>query len=143
MMKTLKNLALALLNATLILIALCLFLAWKVTDKVDDLAGNFAQNLSVVTPLREDIQGVTDELAALRKDLAGLAAQTDTINSAALQRIQGKVEQAEAKLTTAQQSIRNLTQAPTRLIDYAIETAADEFAKRATEIRGCGVPPEA
>ena len=46
MLKTLKNLALAMLNATLILIVLCLFLAWKVTDKAEPVAdehGTLAQ----------------------------------------------------------------------------------------------------
>ena len=39
MAKTLKDLALALLNATLLLIALCLFLAWQVASKVDGMIG--------------------------------------------------------------------------------------------------------
>ncbi|MFT7596253.1 MAG: hypothetical protein ACI8R4_003588, partial [Paracoccaceae bacterium] len=91
MMTTLKKLGLALINATLILIVLCLFLAWKVTSRVDDLASNFAQNLNTVAPLREDIQGATSEMAALRSDLATLKAQSGDVSSATLQRIQDRM----------------------------------------------------
>lgn len=140
-MTTLKKLGLALINATLILIVLCLFLAWKVTSRVDDLASNFAQNLNTVAPLREDIQGATSEMAALRSDLATLKAQSGDVSSATLQRFQDRMAQTQAKLDTSQRAVGKLTEAPSRLIDHAIETAADEFAQRFTDIRGC-VPPE-
>lgn len=140
MKTTLKNLGLALINATLILIALCLFLAWMITGRIDSLASTFAQNLNIVAPLREDIQGATAEMAALRSDLAAIKTQSGDISSATLQRLQERVEQTQSKLDMAQQSVSKLTQAPARLIDHAIETAADEFAERVTAIRGC-VPP--
>ena len=141
MLTTLKNLGLAMINATLILIVLCLFLAWKITSRVDNLASNFAQNLNIVAPLREDLQGATKELAALRSDLAALKAQSGDVSSATLQRLQDRMSQTQEKLETAQKSVRDLAQAPAQLIDHAIETAADEFAQRAKDIRGC-VPPE-
>ena len=141
MLTTLKNLGLAMINATLILIVLCLFLTWKITNRVDNLASNFAQNLNIVAPLREDLQGATKELAALRSDLAALKTQSGDVSSATLQRLQDRMSQTQGKLETAQQSVRDLTQAPAQLIDHAIETAADEFAQRAKDIRGC-VPPE-
>ena len=140
MTTTLKNLVLALINATLILIVLGLFLAWKVTSQVDTLASNFAQNLNIVAPLREDIQGATAELSSLRADLGALKAQSGALNSARLQNLQDRMESTQAKLEAAQQSVQSLTQAPTTLIDHAIETAADEFAQRVTDIRGCGKP---
>lgn len=129
------------INATLILIVLCLFLTWKITNRVDNLASNFAQNLNIVAPLREDLQGATRELAALRSDLAALKTQSGDVSSATLQRLQDRMSQTQGKLETAQQSVRDLAQAPAQLIDHAIETAADEFAQRAKDIRGC-VPPE-
>ena len=61
MIKTLKDLALALLNATLLLIALCLFLAWLVSSRVDGMLATFASNLELVGPLREDVQAMTAE----------------------------------------------------------------------------------
>lgn len=140
MKTTLKNLVLAMINATLILIVLCLFLAWKVTSRVDDLASSFAQNLNIVTPLREDIQGATAELAALRSDLAALKTQSGDVKSESLLRLQERMEITQTKLETAQQTVRTLTQAPAKLIDHAIVTAADEMAKRATSLRGCEPP---
>jgi len=143
MPKTLKDLGLAMVNATLILIVLCLFLAWKVTDKADQIAANFARNLVTVAPLREDIQGATAELAALRQDLAQLSTQPeqpDALRSASLQRIEARVEKITKNMDSARQSVAHLSQAPTRLIDHAIDTAADRLTESVNDIRGCVAP---
>jgi len=141
MLNTLKNLGLALINATLILVALCLFLTWNIVDKADHIASNVAQSLISVQPLRQDIQGATIELAALRNDLAQISEQSDELRSASLQRVQTRVEQMQEDMENARQSLANLSQAPTRLVDHAIETAADQVAQGINDVRGC-VPPE-
>ncbi len=141
MLKALKDLALALVNATLILIALCLFLAWKLADTVDHATSNFAQNLISVAPLREDIQGATTELAALRADLAKVSAQSGDMQSASLKRIQTGVDHIKEDLDNARQSIADLSQAPARLVDHAIETATGQLAQGINDVRGC-VPPQ-
>ena len=141
MLKALKDLALALVNATLILIAVCLFLAWKLADTVDHATSNFAQNLISVEPLREDIQGAAAELAALRADLAKVSEQSGDLQSASMQKIQTRVEKMQGDFDTARQSIADLSQAPTRLVDHAIETAVSQLALEISNVRGC-VPPE-
>ena len=140
MLKAIKNLIVALLNATLILVVLSLFLAWKVTDKVEGLAGDFARNLITVAPLREDIQSTTTELAALRSDLAAIRAQSGEVTSVNLQRIETRLDQTQARLDGALKSVSDLTQAPARLIDHAIETGADKFSQSVKDIRGCAAP---
>jgi uncharacterized phage infection (PIP) family protein YhgE len=140
MLKTLKDLAIALINATLILIALCLFLAWKVTDKADQISSNFAKSLVTVQPLRDDIQGATGELAALRADLSQISEQSGALRSASLQRLQTQVEQMQARMDKALGSINDLSQAPTKLIDHAIYTGVDSLTQGIADIRGC-VPP--
>lgn len=140
MTNTLKNLALALLNATLILVALCLFLAWKVADKADQITDNFARNLITVAPLREDVQSLTEELAALRSDLAQVSSQSSDLSSASLQRIQTRVAQIDARMSTARQSITKLVEAPTLLIDYAIDASADRLTQGINDIRSCSPP---
>ena len=72
MAKTLKDLLLALLNATLILVALCLFLGWKLARSVENIQDNFRESLHIVQPLREQAQGVREDLASLRADLSGI-----------------------------------------------------------------------
>lgn len=141
MLKTLKDLALALLNATLILVALCLFLAWKVVDKADQIATDFARNLVAVQPLRADIQGFTTELAALRGDLAQISTQSAEVKSASLQRIETRMQQMDSHMNKARQSIKDLSQAPARLVDQAIDTAVDRIAQGVMDVRGC-VPPK-
>jgi len=141
MLNTLKNLGLALINATLILIAVCLFLAWNLVDRADHVVSNFSRSLISVEPLRQDIRGATAELSALRNDLAQISEQSGELRSASLQSIQTSVQQMQEEMETVRQSIANLSQAPTRLVDHAIETAADQVAQGINKVRGC-VPPK-
>ena len=61
--KVLKDLALALVNATLILVAVCLFLAWQLSRTVEGLLANAAGQLQVVEPLRARMAETRAELA--------------------------------------------------------------------------------
>lgn len=137
MLKVLKDLGVALLNATLILLALCLFLAWKVVNTADYVASNFASNLVTVEPLRADLQAMTGELVSIRQDVAQLSAQSSEVQSAALQRIATRLEKVDTRVTDASKSISNLSEVPYRLVDRAIETASDNLAQQAKSIRGC------
>lgn len=141
MLKVLKDLGVALLNATLILLALCLFLAWKVTSTADDIAENFARNLVTIEPLRADLQAATNELSALRQDVAQISTQSGEVKSATLRRIETRLESMNSQVAGARDSINELATAPARLMDHAIETAADSLADKAMSIRGC-VPPQ-
>lgn len=140
MAKTLKDLLLAMLNATLILIALCLFLGWKLASTVDGITATFAENIQIVAPLKEEVQGVRGELTALRSDLSsiqsgGTLANTDTAQklSAALE----KLDRLESNLQATQTRIADITESPDQLVNTAIETSADAIADRIIAIRGC------
>ena len=62
MAKTLKDLLLAMLNATLILVALCLFLALTVVNQAHSPGQRpFAEHLHVLGPLRESVQETGEE----------------------------------------------------------------------------------
>lgn len=137
MLKVLKDLGVALLNASLILLALCLFLAWKVVSTADNVASSFASNLVTVEPLRADLQAMTGELVSIRQDVAQLSAQSSEVQSAALRRIATRLEKVDTRVTDASKSIGNLSEVPYRLVDRAIETAADNLAQQAKSIRGC------
>ncbi len=140
MAKTLKDLFLALLNATLILLALCLFLGWKLAQSIDNIRDGFAENLQVVAPLREQAQGIRGELAALRSDLAAIRAQGDTLDSDALQQLNAtlqKLNKLEAGLEGAQARLAGLVDNPEDLIDHAITTSVDKVTDSLLSIRGC------
>ena len=55
--RTLWNLFLALLNATLILVVVSLALAWGVSNNLRSITADFAQNLIDVAPLRDEVAG--------------------------------------------------------------------------------------
>ncbi|PCH66143.1 MAG: hypothetical protein COC12_13720 [Rhodobacteraceae bacterium] len=137
MLKILKDIGVAMINATLILIVVALLLAWKVTGTADRIASDFARNLVTIEPLRQDVRGTTDELAALRGDLASLRDQSGDLQSASLQRIETRLAQMETRLEEARTSLTNLSQAPANLVDRAIDTAATRVSQEIRDFRGC------
>lgn len=140
MAKTLKDLLLALLNATLILVALCLFLGWKLASTVEGITTAFSEKVQVIAPLKDEILGVQGELAALRNDLADVQSSGSVTDIAEKLRISTalvKRDNLEQKMQGAQASIAELTDSPDKLIDSAIEKSADVVADRIIAIRGC------
>lgn len=140
MAKTLKDLLLALLNATLILLALCLFLGWKLAQSIDDVRTGFAENLQRVTPLRDQAQGIRGELAALRSDLSAIRSQSDTLDSAALQQLNATLQRLnnlEDGLEATQAQLAGLAEKPEDLIDYAITSTVDTVTDGLLTVRGC------
>ncbi len=140
MAKTLKDLLLALLNATLILLALCLFLGWKLAQSVDQIRVGFAENLQVVAPLRDQAQGIRGELAALRSDLATLGSQGTQLNAVTRQQLNAALRRLgdlEGKLEDTQTRLAGLVEKPEDLIDYAITTSADTVTDLLLILKGC------
>ncbi len=140
MAKTLKDLLLALLNATLILLALCLFLGWKLAQSVDQIRVGFAENLRVAAPLRDQAQGIRGELAALRSDLATLGSQGTQLNAVTRQQLNAALRRLgdlEGKLEDTQARLAGLVEKPEDLIDYAITTSADTVTDRLLILKGC------
>ena len=140
MAKTLKDLLLALLNATLILLALCLFLGWKLAQSVENIRAGFAENLQVVAPLKDQAQGIRGELAALRSDLDAIRSQGGVADSATAQKLNAtlaRLDGLEDRMSTAQERLAGLAEKPEDLIDYAITTTADTVTDRVLTVRGC------
>ncbi len=138
--RLLKNLVLALLNATLLLAAVCLFLLWQLSKTVDRIAVDFASNLEIVTPLREEIQATRDEVIGLRADLASLQSGSGELTAETRARIGARSAKIEAQLDDMRTSLQDLAGTPERLIDQAITTAAETFGAKAAELRGCTAP---
>lgn len=140
MAKTLKDLFLALLNATLILLALCLFLGWKLAQSVDTIRTGFAENLQLVTPLRDQAQGIRGELAALRSDLSAIRTQEGTLNAATQQQLNAalqRLNKLEGGLERTQARLAGLVDNPEDLIDHAITTAVESVTNGLLSVRGC------
>lgn len=140
MRKTLKDLFLALLNATLILVALCLFLLVLLVSKANSLSDSFDEKLALVTPIQDNIKSTLSEATALRKDLSALRDQSTSVSSDAMKRIETRIDGLNEQLSTMQGSLQTLTQAPNELVDHAIESAADQVVLGVARIKGCTAP---
>lgn len=140
MRKTLKDLFLAFLNATLILVALCLFLLVLLVSKANSLSDSFDEKLALVTPIQDNIKSTLSEATALRKDLSALRDQSTSVSSDAMKRIETRIDGLNEQLSTMQGSLQTLTQAPNELVDHAIESAADQVVLGVARIKGCTAP---
>ena len=135
--RSLWNLALALLNATLILTALCLWFAWGALTTAEQVSNQINTAAESVLPMRAEIAKLTEEISATRADLATRANTTPNLDTSALQaRITG-VEEQLAELTAA---VSALSSDPEALIDSAVASAfdgiGDEVAKIIKSLRG-------
>ena len=141
MAKTLKDLVLALLNATLILLALCLFLAWMVFDRANQVADTFADAVQVVTPLRTQTQEIVAQLEGLRGDLDALDKDTSVENVRQLAEIRSELATLNTQLNEVHKRIDDLSDKPSQLLDQTITATADAVAVRLTALRGCVPAP--
>ena len=133
-----KDLALAFLNATLILIAICLWLAWQLSDTVSSAGSEFAASLVRVQPLRDDVQAMTTEIASLRADLAAMGQRTGEVGSQAFRSVHGRVETLEARVSGTLTKIEALVSQPEQLVDYAIDQTAISLKSTLSDVWQCG-----
>ena len=124
------HLLLALLNATLILVALCLWFAWSALATAERVSEQIGTAAETVLPLRAEITGLTEEIAAVRSDLAarGLARDADT---SALKAMIAGVEAQLAELTAA---VSALAADPEALIDRAVTSAFDGLGETVADV---------
>jgi hypothetical protein len=137
---TVKDLFLALLNATLILILLCLFAAWQLANTVESISANFANGLISISPLSGEIEAMTEELAAVRSDLGSLGDMSEDFRSESMAHIEVRLENMSDKIGGFANRVDQLVTNPDILIDYAVESAADEVKEGVAELRGCTLP---
>ena len=144
MAKIIKDLALALVNATLVLIAVCLFLAWRLGATVEGMTATFAQHLELLAPLRAEVATMTGEIAGLRGDIAALSSRTAEVSGARIAALEARIDGVSARLDATEGRFDQLVQAPGQMIDRVIETAmqtgATEFSRAVNDIRGCRKP---
>ncbi|MEQ9694039.1 hypothetical protein [Shimia sp. SDUM112013] len=143
-MKVIKDLLLALINATLLLAAVCLFFLWQVSNTVERAAGAFAAQLNVLEPVSTELGNLTAEVAALRGDMQVLASSSGELASVTAQRIQARVDRIQTDLDTmranTQQVVANAKAAPEKLVTTAVTTATDNLSTLAFDLRGCTRP---
>jgi len=147
--RTLGQLGLALVNATLILVVLCLFLAWRTVATVERVtetaAAAAAEQVAALSPVADGIGAVRQDIAALRADLAGLRQSGAEEAAAASDRLAERLEATESRLEALSGRVGPAVEAvsadPGVLIDRAVAAGVDRAGLWAAGLRGCTVPP--
>ncbi|MCX7288305.1 MAG: hypothetical protein NTW20_12335 [Rhodobacterales bacterium] len=116
------SLLVAMLNATLILVALCLWLGWHVMSEARAITDRLADGMALLTPVTDELAGLRAEVAGLRGDLASLPGQA--AGSAALTAFGDRLAALDSRLTTTGDRIDAMTADPGALIDRAVDRAA-------------------
>jgi len=130
MKQTIYDLLKAMINATLILLALCLFLGWKLMSSVQDVTVRVTEAVLQVTPVQDRIQDLRLEVAGLRSDLVNLPEQV----------VIGQLDRLDQRLTSLQQEMSELRQLPNEIIHNAAQTAATTLADQLSQPANC-LPP--
>ncbi len=131
MKKLILDLLKAMINATLLLLALCLFLGWKLMGTVQDVTGKVTAAVVQITPVQDRIQDLRLEVAGLRSDIVSrpelaISSQLDTL---------------DRRLAALQQELTQLRQLPAEIVHDAAQTGAAELAGQIARLTSCGSPP--
>ncbi|MEM1341021.1 MAG: hypothetical protein AAGF68_01795 [Pseudomonadota bacterium] len=146
--RTLGNLALACLNATLILVVLALFLSLRLVGAVERVTETFISAAEVqvaqIAPLNEELSAVRAGLTELQAELGALRPADGGQLSNALEAVSDSVSQTEAQLVSLNANLTSLAEAvstdPGALIDRAVASAAAEAGQLVANVRGCRLP---
>ncbi len=137
MRKTLKDLFLAMLNATLILVAAILLLLVLLLTKANSLSETFAQSLVVIKPLEASIETINSEVDKMKADIVALKQQSQGASFTRLQTLEAGIGRIETHLADINSSMSTLAQTPERLWDDAFAEAAEKAVGGAERLRGC------
>lgn len=134
MTQTIFDLLKALMNATLLLLALCLFLGWQLfasAREVTDRLGEISENL---IPLHSQLQTVTQEVSLLRQAL-------DRSNPADSAEIRKMLSLLEVQLADIKGKAQALQQLPAQLVSTSVESAirslSQEIDERLPRLSSC------
>lgn len=139
-MKTLKDLLVALINATLILVAICLFFLWRLSDSAERVVASFAQNLQIVEPLETRVDGLRNEVANLRRDLASISLDGSTLTTQATERLQSRANTLQSELEGINNSLARLADTPETLMQSALDDVATRVSGRIGAVASCYAP---
>jgi transposase len=135
--RTLKDLALALLNATLLLALACLVAGVVLVSRFQGVTDAFAQKLADLSPVRQELAALREEVGGLRTDLAAMATGASASQSSSLMRLQTRTALLDDKVQSIQSTVSGIAQDPFVLIDHAVGAAADELRKTLTGDAAC------
>lgn len=138
---TLKNLLFAMLNATLILIALCLALAYGAASTFERAMEGLGEQVVSIRPVAGELRNLTGELKALRADLAALREQNRENREEALEKVAAKLDAAEGRLAAFGENMEVLAQKPDQIIDTALDKVSTRIGEGLSALAPCIARP--
>lgn len=117
--KTFWNLFIALINATLILAIICLWLAWKVLSAADRVSDQVAVASENIAASREDIRAMTTALGGLKSEVAALRTTPDP----ALDALTTRLDSVDERLVPLERALTWISVTPDELMDTAVRSA--------------------
>lgn len=123
MTKTVFDLIKALLNATLLLLALCLFLGWQLFASAHDVADRLGEIGTRFVPVQTQLQRMNEEISALNLALS----QSDTPDSTEMRL---RLARLEEQLTGLKEETKSISELPEQVVTAAVKTAARAFSNQ-------------
>lgn len=131
MKKLILDLLKAMINATLLLLALCLFLGWKLMSSVQYVTTKVTEAVVQIAPVQDRVQELRLEVAGLRSDI---------VNRPELA-VSGQLDTLDQRLAALQLELSKLRQIPAEIIQDAAQTGAAELAGQIARLTSCASPP--
>ncbi|MXN63325.1 hypothetical protein GR183_00280 [Stappia sp. GBMRC 2046] len=138
---TIKNLLLALLNATLILVALCLALAYGAASTFERAMDNLGGRIVSIRPVSGELKNLTGELKALRGDLASIREQGRESSAEALEKARAKLDEVDRRLAAFGENVEALAQKPDEIIDTALDKVSTRIGSGLSALAPCVARP--
>lgn len=140
LLRLLRDLALALLNATLILTALCLFLGLRLADRLDTAVETFARSLVDMDRLHDELQVVAGEIEGLRTEIAAFRQSPIAPDSRVAQELEVRLAAFDERMEAVDAAAERIGSADVELqelLDHGIERAAAALAAEFGQLAGC------
>lgn len=134
------NLLVACLNATLILVLLCLMATYWVLREANGLTDMVAQSLVKITPLTDQAAKMNDHLIGLREDIAAFDPALSDISAPNALKIQARLDGIQSEMALVRAQLSDMSNTLGTLADYAIEKVAFEVKAGVRDLRQCRPP---
>lgn len=139
--KALKNLLLALLNATIMLILLCLIFAYltvrQINGLTDTMTTAFAENLITIEPVKDQLVQLNTGVESLQSDLQEIRVSSGAVRDEKLEALQIRLDTMAANSTDLRNRMRQIVEEPEVIVENAVSTAVGELTKTLVSLRGC------
>lgn len=141
MRQILQDLIKSMLNATLLLIALCLYLGWQTVSAIDGLSSRIAARLA---PVETRVENITVALSELRVTLAERPQEGGVAGAAMDRQLFERLDLLTEQLAEVNTSLNAMRHLPRDMITGALEEHSSQIGKglagQLTNLANCTRP---